>query len=58
MDAADHTLAVRLYGGVLKIDKVKTLQGKEYTLLNLPYYLAGKIEEYLDWITRTYSIDS
>lgn len=54
MDAADHTIAVRLYGSVLKIDKVKTLKGKEYTLLNLPYYLAGKIEVYLDWVMQSH----
>jgi hypothetical protein len=34
------------------VDRVKTLQGKEYTLLNMPYYLAGRIEEYLDWLTN------
>lgn len=54
MDAADHTIAVRLYGSVLKIDKVKTLKGKEYTLLNLLYYLAGKIEVYLDWVMQSH----
>jgi uncharacterized protein len=50
MDAADHHFAIRLYNGVLKIDKVKTLQDKEYSLLNLPYYLAGKVENYIDWM--------
>ena len=50
MDLVKHDLAVRLYGGPLKVDKVKTLQGKEYRLLNLPYYLAGKIEAYIRWM--------
>lgn len=50
MDAAPHNIAVRVYGGPLKTDTVHTLQGKQYTLLNLPYYLAGNIEAYIDWI--------
>ncbi len=53
MDMVKHDTAVRLYGGVLKVDRVKTLQGKEYRLLNMPYYLAGKIEEYLRWMENT-----
>jgi predicted AAA+ superfamily ATPase len=55
MDMVKHDLAIRLYGGLLKIDNVKTLQGKEYRLLNMPYYLAGKIEEYLKWMENTTS---
>jgi predicted AAA+ superfamily ATPase len=53
MDMVTHDVAVRLYGGVLKVDRVTTLQGKEYRLLNMPYYLAGKIEEYLGWMVTT-----
>ncbi|MGJ7031046.1 ATP-binding protein [Niabella hirudinis] len=49
MDAAPHHLSVRLYNGKIKRDKVITPNGKEYTLLNLPYYLASRIEEYLSW---------
>jgi hypothetical protein len=50
MDLVSHDIAVRLYGGVLKVDRVKTLKGKEYRLLNMPYYLVGMIEEYLKWM--------
>jgi len=53
MDMATHDMAVRLYGGNLKVDMVKTLQGKEYRLLNMPYYLVGKIGEYLRWMEST-----
>ncbi|WP_316815185.1 hypothetical protein [Pedobacter nyackensis] len=35
-------LLLRIYGGQLKIDKIRTSNGKEYTLLSLPSYLAGK----------------
>lgn len=50
MDAAPHDIAVRLYSGKLKIDKVTTTNGKVYSLLNLPYYLSPYIEKYLDWM--------
>lgn len=49
IDAAPHNLAVRLYNGKIKRDKLITPNGKAYTLLNLPYYLASRIEEYLHW---------
>ncbi|NQX39052.1 hypothetical protein SAMN05421820_102587 [Pedobacter steynii] len=53
MDATTHAFAIRIYGGQLKIDKISTSNGKEYTLLNLPFYLAGRIEEYIDWLQKS-----
>lgn len=43
-----HRFAVRLYAGEYGITKAKTPEGKDYKLLNLPYFLAGKIHEYID----------
>lgn len=53
MDATTHAFAIRIYGGQLKIDKISTSNGKEYTLLNLPFYLAGRIENYIDWMQKS-----
>jgi uncharacterized protein len=50
MDAAPHHFAVRLYNGKVKVDKITTQNGKEYLLLNLPYYLGAQIEKYLTWM--------
>ncbi|MFT4685046.1 MAG: hypothetical protein ACI863_001660, partial [Flavobacteriales bacterium] len=36
----------------LKIEEHKTNGGKEFKLLNLPYYLSGKVPEYLDWFIQ------
>lgn len=47
MDAADHKMAVRIYGGQLKVDEIATPNGKQYMLINLPYYVAAKVEDYL-----------
>lgn len=50
MDAAPHDIAVRLYNGKVKIDKLTTANGKNYRLLNLPYYLCQHIERYISWM--------
>ena len=49
MDMAPHNLAVRIYAGELNITNVITPNGKEYYLLNLPYYLTTELENYLTW---------
>lgn len=50
MDRAPHKYAVRIYSGRVEINQVKTLNGKAYSLLNLPFYLTGSISEYLKWM--------
>ena len=49
MNLCNHPYAVRLYSGPLKIEKARTLEQKEFFLLNLPYFLAGLIDKYLEW---------
>lgn len=49
IDRAPHSYAVRIYSGKLSIDTVRTIKGKKYFLLNLPFYLVGRINNYLDW---------
>ncbi len=49
IDRAPHRYAVRVYSGKLKIDIVKTIKGKKFFLLNLPFYLTGRLNSYLSW---------
>ena len=49
LDQAPHPYAVRLYSDEVCIDTVKTTAGKPFFLLNLPYYLINKLDDYLDW---------
>ena len=51
----DHAYAVRLYSGPVKIEKTKTPEGKSFHLLNLPYFLVGKLNEYLEWFLEKVS---
>jgi predicted AAA+ superfamily ATPase len=49
MDTAPHSYALRLYAGPLQETGATTPSGKTYKLLNLPYFLAGKVNDYLQW---------
>ena len=49
MEEVSHSMAVRFYAGELSITKAITQEGKEYQLLNLPYYLGAQVERYLGW---------
>ncbi|MFZ4521913.1 MAG: ATP-binding protein [Bacteroidales bacterium] len=48
MDIAPHPYAVRLYAEKLSVQQTRTLSGRKYYLLNLPYFLAGKIRDHLE----------
>lgn len=52
MDLYKGEVAVRLYAGEISRNSVETLKGKHYTLVNLPYYLTGKIGEYLKAVSK------
>ena len=50
MDLTPHAMAVRFYAGPLQLNQSTTPTGKKYFLLNLPYYLASQLENYLAWL--------
>ena len=50
MENAPHAIAVRVYQGEYLVQKAKSISGKEFTLLNLPFYLVHRIERELDKI--------
>ncbi len=52
MDQAPIHLAVRFYDGRISTDEIRTPNGKTFTLLNLPYYLASQLESYLNWVIQ------
>jgi uncharacterized protein len=49
VDMTDHNFAVRLGDSPVSIENAVTIKGKHYRLLNLPWYLAQEIENYLKW---------
>jgi predicted AAA+ superfamily ATPase len=49
MNNSTSMLAVRCYAGALSIDTIVTPEGKEFQLLNLPYYLVSQLPRYIEW---------
>lgn len=52
IDRTNHSYAVRLLSNKLSIEKVTTPEGKPFTLLNMPYYLATRIPQYVRWLVN------
>jgi predicted AAA+ superfamily ATPase len=48
LDLSGISIAVRFYAGPFQIEEHKTFAGKPFKLINIPYFLAGKIKEYLE----------
>jgi predicted transcriptional regulator len=53
MDQTNLHFAIRFYSGKIRTEQVKTQTGKTFHLVSLPYFLAGRIEHYIDWIVST-----
>lgn len=54
IDQTNQKYAVRIYGGVFKVEKAITPNGTPYTLMNLPYYLGTKLPEYISWFYQNH----
>lgn len=48
MDSSEADVAIRIWSKPYSVDRVKTSKGKEYTLVNLPFYLIGNLHRILD----------
>ncbi len=49
VDRSPHNFAVRIYSGKFSVENAVTLAGKEYKLINLPFYLIHKLPKYLEY---------
>jgi predicted AAA+ superfamily ATPase len=47
VNESEHPYAVRLYAGGFAISESRTPDGKPFKLLSLPYFLAGRLHDYL-----------
>jgi len=52
MDECPQDIAVRVWSQPFSIDKVKTQAGKEFSLINLPFYYVGVLDKILDEIIK------
>ncbi|MDX2429968.1 MAG: AAA family ATPase [Bacteroides sp.] len=49
IERTNHHFAIRMLANKFSIEDVKTPGGKDYVLLNLPYYLSTQIPAYVEW---------
>ena len=47
MNDANHDIAIRIWSGKLSVDSVKTISGKEFNLINLPFYMISALPHLL-----------
>ena len=47
MNEANHDIAVRIWSGTYQVDEVKTIGGKHFRLINLPFYLISALPNIL-----------
>lgn len=52
MNESPLNYGIRFYAGKFSLDKVQTQEGKMFYLLNLPYFLASQLEQYIHWLQR------
>lgn len=52
MDSSEVNIAIRIWSKPYSVDKVKTIHGKEFTLINLPFYLIGNLRSVLDAVVE------
>jgi predicted transcriptional regulator len=50
LDESRLNYAIRFFAGELSLNEIKTPKGKTIHLLNLPYFLAGQTEKYIEWL--------
>jgi len=47
MNDTNHDIAIRIWSGNYSVDKVKTITGKEFRLINMPFYLISALPHIL-----------
>jgi len=54
IDRSSHPYAVRIFANSFRIEQHKTPGGKEFLLMNLPYYLGTRLGEYIEFFTSEF----
>ena len=56
LEKANHPYAIRICAGEFNIQNTETREGTPFLLMNLPYYLGTKIDEYIQYFTSKYKL--
>lgn len=57
METSPVDIAIRLYAGEFSVDQLQTATGKAFTLINIPYFHASKIDAYIQWFSSKSSYE-
>ena len=55
MNETNHDIAVRIWSGKHSVDNVKTISGKSFRLINLPFYLISQLPEIINTANPRFS---
>ena len=50
IEQSEFPFGIRMCGNSFSVEQATTASGNSYTLMNLPYYLAGKLPEYVAYL--------
>jgi len=53
MELSPQDMAIRFYSGKILVSTLMTPGGKTFRLLNLPYYLVSRVDNYLEWLENS-----
>jgi uncharacterized protein len=54
MERCDHKYGFRLLANEFSVERSKTRSGKEFYIINLPYYCCGRLVEWVSYIVDNY----
>ncbi len=57
VESSKHPYSARLLANKFSIEKTKTPGGVNYLLMNMPYYLAHRLPEYVSWFIDNYELE-
>lgn len=54
VDRSPHSYAIRMYAGEFTIEEHTTPNRKRFILMNLPYYLGARLEQYIEYFLENH----
>lgn len=57
VESCGHPYAIRLLANNFSIENTQTPAGTKYLLMNMPYYLAHRLPQYVSWFIDNHSLD-
>jgi uncharacterized protein len=56
IERSPHPYAVRIYANSFKVERHKTPGGREFLLMNIPYYLGTQLRKYIDYFVSEFKL--